>query len=509
MQREASRGRRPFPGDEQRIHSAHMPLPTSTSTATATPVPTVTRHKDQELRLLSYCLKSALLPADNTADADDIPNGKTSECFLQLSECLMGGVLARQKIASGIQAYKLQDYKTAYRDWQIASRLCDNRELFYTLNYLISLSFDFGQFQKMLNFSVQQFQVGKYLNDTNLIAESYLNLASSRGLLGNWELCLSYCKNCLLYLDVSKVGYVYMSICCAYLELSQVAPAVGFLKLTFDICAKEKNYGLVVQSLVACSSLFYILKSYNEAKEFALRAVEVAEAVFGGGASSARFRRTKVHLIPVKIKLRQLDESLQLCEEAVRGALDFGDRFVQAKCMLYFADIRRLKGDFEVAYQSYQAASESGYHYVQVRAMLGQAKCIKKWNRDGNSKVSHLKALDIYQKVLEIAVSMGCKLEVLHSHRRIASTYSVLGEPSSKLGFHMQEIQRLCDELKLLCVICGELYGTKPDSLKILNCGHIFHARCMTNEREDKPVGRKYCVICRNQTEDLCDTLLL
>lgn len=107
--------------------------------------------------------------------------------------------------------FLLQDYKTAYRDWQLASRLCDNRELFYTLNYLISLSFDFGHFGKMLNFSVQQFQIAKYLNDANLMAESYLNMASSRGLLGNWELCLSYCKNCLLYLDATKVGYVYVS----------------------------------------------------------------------------------------------------------------------------------------------------------------------------------------------------------------------------------------------------------------------------------------------------------
>lgn len=93
-----------------------------------------------------------------------------------------------------------------------------------------------------------------------------------------------------------------MSIACAYLELNRFSPAVGFLKLTFDICAKQKNYGLVVQTLVACSGLFYLLKSYHEAREFALRAVEIAESVFGGGAGSARYRRTKVHLIPVQVR---------------------------------------------------------------------------------------------------------------------------------------------------------------------------------------------------------------
>lgn len=169
-------------------------------------------------RLLSYCLKSNLNNEQWTSAVNNVaPTSSNatepvekSECFAHLSECLMGGVIARKKITTGINAYKMQDYKAAYQSWLAASRLCDNRELFYTLNYLISLSFDFGNFRKMLGYAVHQFQIARFLGERNLIAEAYLNLLTARGLLCNWELCLSYCKSCLNYLDVDKAGYVYV-----------------------------------------------------------------------------------------------------------------------------------------------------------------------------------------------------------------------------------------------------------------------------------------------------------
>lgn len=41
--------------------------------------------------------------------------------------------------------------------------------------------------------------------------------------------------------------------------------------------------------------------------------------------------------------------SLCLFQEAVRSALEYHDVYVQAKCLLYFADISRLRSDHEVS----------------------------------------------------------------------------------------------------------------------------------------------------------------
>lgn len=92
-----------------------------------------------------------------------------------------------------------------------------------------------------------------------------------------------------------------MSVACAYLELNKFSEAAGFLKLTSDACNQQKNYGLLVQALVACSGLFFSLKSYPEAKEFATRAVELAGTIFSINPGSARYRRCAVHLIPIQV----------------------------------------------------------------------------------------------------------------------------------------------------------------------------------------------------------------
>ena len=92
-----------------------------------------------------------------------------------------------------------------------------------------------------------------------------------------------------------------MTVACAYLELNRFTEAAGFLKLTFDVCSKQKNYGLLVQTFVACSGMFFSLKSYPEAKEFATRAVELAGTIFNISPGSCRYRRCEVHLIPVQV----------------------------------------------------------------------------------------------------------------------------------------------------------------------------------------------------------------
>ncbi|OQV22489.1 putative 43 kDa receptor-associated protein of the synapse-like protein [Hypsibius exemplaris] len=481
----------------------------------------------QEQRLLAYCLKANLqsttvtsgccpdqkkggggVALNNPNSAGNDANEKErSDCFLYLSECLMGGLLARHRIQAGIRNYKLQDYQAAYREWVAATRLCDNRELFHTLNYLISLSFDFGHFQKMLALSVQQFQIGRFLNERALIAESYLNLATSRGLLCNWELCLSYCKNCLLYLDATKVGYVYMSIACSYLEMNQFSAAIGFLKLTFDICSKHENQGLVVQALVACSGMFLTLKSYPEAREFAMRAIEVAETVFSVGPASCRYRRTKVHVIPVQIKLRQLDDAFRLCEESVRSSLEYHDRYVQAKCLLFFADIHRLKSDYEVAYQSYQAAADSGYQQIQLKALVGMAKSVIKLSPSDDIRIRQNKAMGFYNNALELATTLGCKLEIFRLHRRMAKLQSMLEDHPDEVDRHLRSADGLSDEMQLFCDLCGSLYGLKRSQLKALSCGHIYHTGCLLEKK--RPGSSQYfCTTCRCFSEDICESFL-
>lgn len=59
---------------------------------------------------------------------------------------------------------------------------------------------------------------------------------------------------------------------------------------------------------------------------------------------------------------------------------------------------------------------------------------------------------------------------------RLCKICRSLGD-SEQLIEHEKEIQRLEEELEMICGSCNNPFGMEPDSIDVLPCTHILHAR--------------------------------
>lgn len=68
------------------------------------------------------------------------------------------------------------------------------------------------------------------------------------------------------------------------------------------------------------------------------------------------------------------------------------------------------------------------------------------------------------------------QLLVRKIRRRLALIYRALGD-EDQYNTHIRLANQTDSALGLNCGACGEVFGLEPDSLEVLPCAHILHAR--------------------------------
>lgn len=155
-------------------------------------------------------------------------------------------------------------------------------------------------------------------------------------------------------------------------------------------------------------------------------------------------------------------------------------------------------------------AAALGDRMAQMEAMDGQARCLEALRLQG--RICNCRPLEFNTRLLEVASSVGAKLLVRKIRARLALIYRSLGDEDN-YGTHARLASQADLALGLHCGACDEVFGIEHNTLEVLSCSHILHARCARelHRRRDKSQpggGRAACPACNKLVASrsrLCD----
>lgn len=162
-------------------------------------------------------------------------------------------------------------------------------------------------------------------------------------------------------------------------------------------------------------------------------------------------------------------------------------------------------------------AAALGDRMAQMEAMDGQARCLEELRVQG--RICNCRPLEFNTRLLEVASSVGAKLLVRKIRARLALIYRSLGD-EEQFKAHSRLATQADLALGLHCGACDEVFGIEHNTLEVLSCSHILHARCARNlyRRRDKNIvsadgssggGSRACPACNKLVASrsrLCET---
>ncbi|XP_064116523.1 43 kDa receptor-associated protein of the synapse isoform X2 [Macrobrachium rosenbergii] len=416
----------------------------------------------------------------------------------------LGQRLARKRVEQGVRLYNQQKHLAAVKKWkQALRRINKDNDRFITLGYLSQAHLDWGRYREMLDFGFQQLDIANEMDSPMLRAEAYLTLARGNERLGNLEKAVSYCRHSLYnQCDQSRTtGYVHLTLGNTYLVYSSFSKSIEHYELALKVSRSIHDTALELQVYCGLGSTFCLLQDYEKSLSFSAKAFELSKS-FHIADLNARFQRLSLVTLATPLrKLGRLHEAKDCCQDALKMALTAGDRPTQARCMTILADIHRQCLDVQRAYKRYEASMQLMAHledrYGQLIALNGMAKTLGLMRRQ--SKICDCRPLEINNKVIDLASTLGCKLIMRSAHVRLGELYRVLNDEENH---SLQERLASCltDEMELVCGVCKERYGDQGgNSLDALPCSHIFHAKCVRDlmASGDRKKKKRICPDCR------------
>ncbi|GJQ75436.1 hypothetical protein Trydic_g23603 [Trypoxylus dichotomus] len=278
-----------------------------------------------------------------------------------------------------------------------------------------------------LEFAHKQLYISEELDNPNMRAESYLNLARAHQRLGGLE----------------RFNWIYLQV------------------------------------YVGLSELFSRLQDGDKSAKYASKAYDLSRSLQLGDLNSRHHRAALLQMASALRKQGELGDAQDYCSEATRLALVSGDQATYARSIRIMGDIYRKKCDINKAFRQYETAMGSaaamGDRVIQMESMDGAARCLEALRLQ--HKICNCRPLEFNTRLLEVASSVGAKLLVRTVRVRLSRIYHALGDEDQRLH-HERVALRLQQDLDMNCGGCGSPYGFERDSLEALPCAHILHARC-------------------------------
>ncbi|XP_060561226.1 43 kDa receptor-associated protein of the synapse-like [Ruditapes philippinarum] len=420
---------------------------------------------------------------------------------------IMGQRIAKRHSERGVSLYNQQNYAEALLELEDAcKKLTKEEDIFRNLNYLCLVYMELGRYHDVLLCAKRQVVVSGQMQNDALQAEATFNMARAYERLGEYRTSVSLCTRSLVcknLVDMTPLsGYAHLCLANSYYGLSEIRRSLKHYDKSAHVSRILCDTVLELRVFMGLGQLFMTLQDNATALQHYVRASEIARQFSANHPCVKYQRRVAVEMAVVYAKLGRLGEALEICEEAMKQALTHGDRLVQARCLLNFAEIHREKQNYQRAYPRYQSAyaisMETGDRKCQLDVLSGMALCVF-----GSQDMEQ--AVELNEKVLKLSQEIDSKLDMLESHRRLCDIYMYLesSEFSQLHGFH---VRQLLNELQLYCGVCTEIIGAKDEKLRPLPCYHIIHERCLvhlyrpTSSSTLSLQRRRPCPTCRHRT---------
>ncbi|XP_045468212.1 43 kDa receptor-associated protein of the synapse homolog isoform X2 [Harmonia axyridis] len=401
-------------------------------------------------------------------------------CFRLCSNKIHQGI-AKRKMEQGLKLYNQHKQQQAVRKWKSAINVIKKREdKFVLLGYLYQAYMDWGKYRDALEYAHQQLYISEELDNPNMRAESYLNLARSHQRLGGLERALAYARHSLYNEceQCSTSGHVHLTVGSVYLELAGFHKALESMQQAHRIAQAIHDPALELQVYIALSELFSRLQDADKSAKYASKAYDLSRSLQLGDLNSRHHRAALLQMATSLRKQGELGDAQDYCSEANRLALVSGDQASHARSIRIMGDIYRKKYEINKAFRQYKTAMGSaaalGDRVIQMESMDGAARCLEALRLQ--HKICNCRPLEFNTRLLEVASSVGAKMLVRTVRMRLSRIYSSLGDEEQKIH-HERVASRLQIDLELICGACGECYGSDPDALEALPCAHVLHAR--------------------------------
>ncbi|KAL4232918.1 hypothetical protein ACF0H5_007605 [Mactra antiquata] len=419
----------------------------------------------------------------------------------------MGQKVTKRQIERGIMFFNQQNYADALLELQSASsKIVKDEELFRVLNYLCLVNIELGRYHDVLLGAKRQVTVSQHLQNDSLLAEATFNMARAYERLGEYHTSVSLCTRSLICRNLSDMsplaGYAHLCLGNNYFGLGEMRKALKHYDKSAHVARILCDTVLECRVFIGLGNLFAAMNDNVSALQQYTRASEIARQFAANHPCVKLQRRVAVEMAVVYSKLGRLGEALEICEDAMKQALTHGDRFVQAKCLLNFAEIHREKNNYQRAYPRYQSAyaisMETGDRKCQLDVLSGMALCVF-------ASEDMEQAVELNEKVLNLSQEIDSKLDSLQSHRRLSEIYKSLKTPEFT-QVHEFHVRHLLRELQFYCGVCTEVMGEKDEKIRPLPCYHLIHERCLvhlyrpTSTCSSTLQRRRPCPTCRHRS---------
>ncbi|XP_052809418.1 43 kDa receptor-associated protein of the synapse-like [Mya arenaria] len=268
----------------------------------------------------------------------------------------MGQRIARRHADRGVTLYNHQNYVDALVEFENAyKRLSKNEDVFAVLNYMCLVYMELGRYHDVLFCAKKQSMVSEQLQSCMLQAEATFNMARAYERLGEYRTSIALCNRCFNTgnpPDISPLaGYTHLCLANNYFGLSDVKKCLKHYDISSHVARILCDAVLECRVYMGLGQMFMALQDNVTSLQNYVRASEIARQFTKDHPCAKYQRRVSVEMAVVCSRLGRLGEALEMCEEAMKQALAHGDRLVQARCLLNFADIHRDRQNYLVSKQ--------------------------------------------------------------------------------------------------------------------------------------------------------------
>ncbi|KAK6633700.1 hypothetical protein RUM44_004307 [Polyplax serrata] len=403
-------------------------------------------------------------------------------------DCLIGcrhrldHQVGKRRIEQGLKLYNQHKQQAAVRKWKSAlKRIRKRDDKFLLLGYLFQAYMDWGKYRDSLDFAQRQLIISEEMDNSNMRAEAYLNLALAHERMGALERALTFARHSL-YNECSQcrtAGLVHVTVGSVYLEMANFSKSLTSFQQAHKIATSLPDSKLELQVYIGLSELFGRLQDADKSASYAAKAYDLSRSLQPGDLNTRHHRNALLQMASSLCKQGELGDAHDYCGEATKFALLSGDQATYARSIRIMGDIYRKKSDINKAFRQYESAintsTSMGDRLCQMQAMDGAAKCLEALRQQ--QKICNCRPLEFNTRLLEVANAVGAKLLVRTVRLRLSQIYRSLKDAEHQ-QIHEKVARSLEEEMELQCGACNLPFGLEADSLEALPCSHILHARC-------------------------------
>ncbi|XP_050391551.1 43 kDa receptor-associated protein of the synapse [Patella vulgata] len=406
----------------------------------------------------------------------------------------MGQKIAKKEPERGARLYDEQRFEEAIEEFKLClTRKPKSSEEFLLYGQICRCYLDIGKTGEALDFANKQMEQANQSNDNSMKSEAFFHLAVCNELIGEFSKSISFCRNSLQIDETQNQlkAYLYLCLGNSYVGLSEFPKAWKSYYTALSIAHTNGDKLIEILVNTRLGILFTSLNDYDGGIDYCSKAWDLVNDIKESDPNIKYRRLVGVSLAVPYRKTGRYKDCTDLCEDAMKVAMLYGDTVVQVRCMVLFADIHRRRGDNERALPRYESAlslmERIGDRVGQVDALLGMSKT-------HTNLLKPQKAIELALKALEIAQKVGNKLQMLRCHSSLKSLYFDTRETTLSSRHHTL-MKQLAEETDLYCGMCDDMMGQQPERLSVLICGHFIHGRCSSAKSE----SRQFCAICKKK----------